>query len=51
LALKEPVLLALRESTTQSDLHKVLNGLAWECPDGDCTKARSIDNILVGICL
>ena len=51
LALKQPVLLALRENTTQSDLHKVLNGLAWECPDGDCTKARSIDNILVGICL
>jgi len=50
LAFKEPVLLGVRESTTQSQLNKVLNGLAWECVDEECTKTRSIDNILLAIC-
>jgi len=50
LTLKEPVLLGVRGSTTQSQLNKVINGLAWECLDKECTKTRSIDNILLAVC-
>lgn len=50
LTLKEPVLLGVRSSTTQTQLNKVINGLAWECLDDKCAKTRSIDNILLAVC-
>lgn len=47
---REPVLLALREDATFQQLFELTNGVAYECPEPRCARARFSPKLLLALC-